>query len=79
MTPADLTLSCLGHGPHTPAMVAGTLIQHGTNPLDALRVARECLASLVIAKRAEVLRINETDVYRLPASVPVEVEKEPTK
>ncbi len=76
-TPRQLALFQLGHGPATPAQVAGLLVAHGTPPLDCLRVARESLASLVISKHAEVVRCGTADVYRLASTVPLEANDEP--
>lgn len=77
MSPADLTISQLGHGPATVSMVAGLLVGHGVPPLDCVRVAKERLAALVLEKRAEVVRVGGVDVYRLSASTPVETDEEP--
>ena len=71
MTPRDVAIGQLGHGPSTAAMLAGTLVAHDVPYLDGLRVAKEQLASLVISGHAEVIRVKNTDLYRLTAKTPM--------
>lgn len=77
MTPRDLTLAQIGHGPADVPMVTGLLLSHGYGYPEALRLAKESLAALVVEKRAEVLRVGNAEIYRLSAITPVEITTEP--
>jgi hypothetical protein len=79
MTPRELTIAQLGHGPSDVSQVAGLLMAHGHGYPEASRLAKESLAALVVEKRAEVIRAGAADVYRLPASTPVEKSTEPSQ
>jgi hypothetical protein len=79
MTPREIAISALGHGPQTVSMLAGLLLSHGIANLDCMRVAKEELAALVLSKRAEAGRWGNADVYRLSASTPVEANDEPKR
>jgi hypothetical protein len=77
MTPRELTIAQLGHGPADVPMVSALLMSHGHGYPDAVRLAKESLAALVVEKRAELLRVGNADVYRISATTPVEKSTEP--
>lgn len=72
MNARDFALAQMGHGPCTVGMLTGTLLQHGRGYPEADRQAKEALAALVIEKRAEVILVQGTDVYRYTAKTPME-------
>lgn len=77
MTPRDYALAQLGRGPCTVGMLTGSLLTHGFNYPDANQKAMEALAALVIEKRAELVEVHGTDIYRISATTPVEKSTEP--